>query len=485
VCTPDNSGSQGTLVPSYVAGSPYEREHYFWVYTDFYKWSLISQGGKLALLVNVFADASFTRRNEYIFRNKEAVRLATAIEYFIEKFMSVMHIRLETVDGAFDDVPVPPPTRSHLPAPHVGGGLHNVNADEWPDDDDAEAGAAAGQELDLLDLDSEPLPPVPQKHTQQQSAQQRVDAVLDIFGDDSPVHPYPTAASSTSASDPFADDPFGGSFGSGVSLGPSAAGGPKLAPPLTAAQLAQHGAWLQVAALNNGGPLYDDGTLQIATRVEIRGSQGRLTLYYRNHGAADVADMAVSVEDPAGLLRCQLAALPAAMTSGQQLEQQLLMECMKPAAPGPKLKLEYTDGLLGRRSAVLELPVFVATFNEPLPLVGADFSSRWDLLVAPGQEAVEVFSPAGPVVPESVLAALTQSLKFAHASGLPDESEYVLYGAASLRTGALAPSGEKISVGCLAKVEMNVQANALRVTFRTIHPVASQALMTTAKTLMS
>ena len=49
--------------------------------------SLLTQNGKLALLVNVFADASFTRRNEFVFRHKEAVRLATAIEYFIEKFM--------------------------------------------------------------------------------------------------------------------------------------------------------------------------------------------------------------------------------------------------------------------------------------------------------------------------------------------------------------------------------------------------------------
>ena len=481
VCTPDSSSSQGTLVPSYVAGSPYEREHYFWVYTDFYKWSLISQGGKLALLVNVFADPSFSRRNEYIFRNKEAVRLATAIEYFIEKFMSVMHIRLETVDGAFDDVPAPPVPKCLLPGTtHAGGGgLHNVNADEWPLDDEDAVAAGVVHELNLLDLDSEPLPQVP--HAQARSQPQaQAAAVLDIFADDSPVRP---AHSGAAPSDPFADDPFGESFGSSGSA--ASEGGPKTAPPLTATQLAQHGAWLQAAALNSGGPLYDDGTLQIATRVEIRGSQGRLTLFYRNHGSSEAADLVVSVDDPAGLLRCQLAALPAVIAPGQQLEQQLLMECMKPAAPGPRLQVEYTDRLLGRRVNALELPVFAATFNEPLPLVGADFSSRWELLVAPGQEAVEVFSPAAPVVPEAVLACLTQSLKFAHATGMPDESEYVLYGAASLRTGALAPGGEKISVGCLAKVEMNVQANALRVTFRTIHPVASQALMTTAKTLLT
>lgn len=67
---------------------------------------------------------------------------------------------------------------------------------------------------------------------------------------------------------------------------------------------------------------------------------------------------------------------------------------------------------------------------------------------------------------------------------MPDESEYVLYGASSLRTGSLTPAGEKISVGCLVKIEMNVQSNAIRVTTRTLHPQASVAVMATAKTLL-
>jgi hypothetical protein len=77
-----------------------------------------------------------------------------------------------------------------------------------------------------------------------------------------------------------------------------------------------------------------------------------------------------------------------------------------------------------------------------------------------------------------------QALKFGRVSGLPDESEFVLYGAASLRTGSLTPTGEKINVGCLVKLEMNVQSNAIRVTVRTLHPQASIAVMNTAKSLL-
>ena len=67
---------------------------------------------------------------------------------------------------------------------------------------------------------------------------------------------------------------------------------------------------------------------------------------------------------------------------------------------------------------------------------------------------------------------------------MPDESEFVRYGAASLRTGAVGPNGEKVSVGCLVKIEMNVQSNQVRVTARTLHKDATAAVFENAKSLL-
>lgn len=76
-------------------------------------------------------------------------------------------------------------------------------------------------------------------------------------------------------------------------------------------------------------------------------------------------------------------------------------------------------------------------------------------------------------------------MRFAHITGLPDSSENVVYGAASMRTGAInASNNEKISVGCLIKVEMNIPAKALRVTCRTVSPVASNCLMQAVKLML-
>ena len=521
VCTPHTNGSQNSsTLSSITGGSTTEREHFFWVYTDFYKWSLISQVGKLALLVNVFADSSFTLRNEYTFRNKEAIRLASAIEFFIEKFMSVMHIRLETTAGAFDDVVETVTVKKSKEAPSAGlhdGGDFDHSACE-------ESTFAQPEELDLLGLDfeEEVAPVAPARSSmgydnstnnnqysgynnttsaqqQQQQQQQQPSFVDDPFGDDpfsdnapknkssastagsNNVDPFadeifrgesvaPKSVAYSAVSDPFGDDPFGSSepaplsspknvpsasignnsYGAGdrsppVSYGQAFGGdpfgepepaeqsvmkaippaaydpfgeaaaaplpimlGPRVAPSLTPEQLEQHAAWIQGALIAGGGPLYDDGVLQIASKIEVRGSQGRITFYYRSQSALQLSEFEVSIKDTAGLIRCQLSALPSStLPSAGQTEQQLLVECMQPASPGPQLILTYVDQMLGKRSASIDLPIMVTTFNEPLALSGANFTARWDQLVTPGQEAQEVLSPPRPVIPLEIHRILT------------------------------------------------------------------------------
>lgn len=78
-----------------------------------------------------------------------------------------------------------------------------------------------------------------------------------------------------------------------------------------------------------------------------------------------------------------------------------------------------------------------------------------------------------------------QTLKFARIEGLPDSTEFVVYGAATLRTGTVnEATGDKVSIGCMVKIEMNVQANAMRVTLRCVQPAASQAILRTVKSLL-
>jgi hypothetical protein len=162
----------------------------------------------------------------------------------------------------------------------------------------------------------------------------------------------------------------------------------------------------------------------------------------------------------------------------------MMFECMKPSLTGPSLKISY-KGPSGLRDASIDLPILTSTFNEPLQLSAQDFSQRWEALSEPGKQVQEVLSPSRDIVPANVAAGMVSSLKFGRITGMPDESDFVIYGASLLRTGAPGPNGEKINVGCLVKIEMNVQAKKMRVTARTVHPAASAALFACAKTLLA
>lgn len=438
-----------------------ERQIMMWIYTDFYKWSLVSKNGKLALSINVFSDASFSRRDEYEFRHKEAVRLATAIEYYIEKFMSVMHVRLETMEGvALDDE-------------EAGKtGLHVVDTNEWRDDDEVVPDAPVA-ELDLLGLDS-PSPAATNS--------------ADPFGDN-PFGGTTTAKSVSSSNpsavaDPFGDDPFGSSDPFGMSEAPVVAG-PKLAPPLTAAQIVQHKKWYQNVTQMKSGPLYDDGVLQIALKVEVKASQARVTFMYRNQSPATLSAFDLSIEDGSGLIRFQFSPYSNEISSLASGQITLMVECMKPASPGPNIKISYVDSLMGKRDNTINLPISVTTFNEQLSLNATDFMAKWQQLSQPGLEGQQVFNVSYPINANSMKQALTTALQFGEVVGVTGGSDTVLFGAATLRTGASTPTGEKVSIGCLVKLEINLQANALRVTTRTLHPAATQALLATVKTLLA
>ncbi len=454
VCTPDPINANS------------EREHFFWVYTDFFKWSLLSQNGKIALLLNVFADSSFSRRHEFVFRTKEAVKLASAIEYFIEKFMSVMHIRLEIMDSEsnHDD--------------NKGVGMHERSVEDYQQD--------IVKEVDLLSIDDTPPPsrPAPSIPTQSSNAFGNSDP----FGSD----PFgsPAAAKTTTSSSAASSDPFGGSdpFGSDPFGSPAPAAPPaptiKTAPPLNPMQISQHQQWFVGALISNLGPFYDDGCLKMMIKCEVRGSQGRYQFQLINSGTTTINDLKIDLVDPSNFLRFEAAPLAPSLAAQANVVASFMVECMKPAFPGPQLKVSYTESNLGVRNNQVPVPILTSSFNEPLAFPANVFMEKWNQLSQPTMQVQEVVKCPRGVVPANITRAFIQGMKFGPISGIPDESETVVYGASTLRTGTVGPNNEKMSIGCLVKIEMNVQASAIRVTVRATHPAAASALVETAKSLL-
>lgn len=50
----------------------------------------------------------------------------------------------------------------------------------------------------------------------------------------------------------------------------------------------------------------------------------------------------------------------------------------------------------------------VTSFNEPLNIMGPDFTARWESLTAPGLQQQEIFNPQNRISPQNVMACLTQ-----------------------------------------------------------------------------
>jgi hypothetical protein len=431
-----------------------EKEFYFWVYTDFYKWSLVAPLGKPALMVNVFADASFSRRVEYTFRTKESSRLATAIEFYIEKFMSVMHIQLELHHDSREEIEAGMEglTTSKLHVIDTFGGHTNDNNNHVMGG--ADDGGYNDEEVDLLNMDSnnspmgrsgynhadavggggsksgnfnddpfaeDPFgeeqapPPVPKKNLPpiptNNSIIPKKNDLLDLLGDDlivpSAPAPGPPLGGGGFGDDPFGSDPFGSDpFGSDMGGGAAAVPQQRLAPPLTAAQLTQHRTWF-VSFLSTGqGPFYDDGSLQILAKIEIRGSQCRVTLAYNNVSPAAINDLTVNLDDAADGIRLKIDPLASSIPGLGKTTQIILIECLKPFN-GPKFTLQYNGTLQGKRDTTLDFPIIFTSFNEPVQMSGTDLPNRWQMLSQPGQEAVQIIRPPFPIVPSQIHGALT------------------------------------------------------------------------------
>ena len=70
------------------------RESMFVCYTDFFKWSVVSHHGKRGIQLSIYTSQYSDSRNrqQFLFRSREASAIASAIEFYIEKFVAIMHL---------------------------------------------------------------------------------------------------------------------------------------------------------------------------------------------------------------------------------------------------------------------------------------------------------------------------------------------------------------------------------------------------------
>ncbi|ETV96757.1 hypothetical protein H310_10065 [Aphanomyces invadans] len=232
-------------------------------------------------------------------------------------------------------------------------------------------------------------------------------------------------------------------------------------------------AWFNKIVATNQGVLFENDVIQIGVKQEFRGSQGRLGLFYGNKSSQPLTGLSLNVKNVPSL-RTQVEEVAKELAPKQQLKQQVMVECMQPFIQPVEAVFTYTSGSQ-QTSLDLKLPCVATSFLEPVKLGLDDFHKRWSALEGQGREQQDAFPAKWDVQAASKL--LVDVMKF----GLVDGADVSggLSMAATFRTGTSSPSGEKISVGILVKLES--QGNSYRVTVRAVHPDVSVAVKNNVK----
>ncbi|KAL7998096.1 putative adaptor protein complex AP-2, alpha subunit [Plasmopara halstedii] len=262
-------------------------------------------------------------------------------------------------------------------------------------------------------------------------------------------------------------DFFGGDLSNSKPVGLDAA----LAPQLTA--------WARHLMLNPQGVLLENDVVQIGAKHEYRGSQGRMNLFYGNKTSDTLNNLSVQLTT-GNSFRVQSNEVPSQLAGKQQAQQQIMIEAMAPFTEPPTMTLKFSRNGTNY-SYRMALPCQCTSFMDPVALSEEAFTQRWNSLEGHDREQNEVISAVSKVDMTQARGWLSTSLKFAVVDGLSTTG--TLLGASTFRTGAVSPNGDKISVGCLVRLEAG-DDNTYRIRVRAVHQDVSLATKNCLKMLL-
>jgi AP-2 complex subunit alpha len=231
------------------------------------------------------------------------------------------------------------------------------------------------------------------------------------------------------------------------------------------------------------GVLFENSLLQVGVKHEYSGSEGQVSIFFGNMGNGSLDHFRVKVDD------CEHLSMRMQGTEGlldtdesggctvavrTQAKLLIRVEVMAPFDDAPAMRLFFCtkEGL--KHEYALRLPVVATCFMEPVSLEPSAFMQKWKSLEGQERESQEIVKspPNAPPIDEEymrrVALVVTSGLKFGRCQGC-DPTPWTVSGAATFRTGSKDPSGNKINVGCLVRIEANPQAGAFRYDLLLIH----------------
>lgn len=221
----------------------------------------------------------------------------------------------------------------------------------------------------------------------------------------------------------------------------------------------------------NSGVVFENGIIQIGTKMEYRAHQSRIVLFFGNKTTSRLTDFSVEIGEMSGL---QIRKQDHANTLGAKSQTKVNVQvmCMKPFANSPSLTVKFKAGTQ-QHDYVLRLPVTTFKFMAASPLNTMDFEARWNKL--PVDRTVESSVSCDKSIDVTLWnRILSEKLNF---SIIPSASSSVISAAGVFVTGTMK-GGQAVKVGTLVRMQANATTSSFIVTVKAVHPDVARAVHT-------
>ncbi|XP_069597583.1 AP-2 complex subunit alpha-1 isoform X2 [Ranitomeya imitator] len=219
----------------------------------------------------------------------------------------------------------------------------------------------------------------------------------------------------------------------------------------------------------NNGVLFENQLLQIGVKSEFRQNLGRMYLFYGNKTSVQFQSFTPTVSYPGDLqsqLNIQTKPVDPMVEGGAQVQQVLNIECLTDFDDAPLINIKFRYGGT-LQNITLKLPITTNKFFQATEMPSQDFFQRWKQLSLPQQEAQKIFKANHPMDSEVTKAKLLGFGSALLENVDPNPDNYV--GAGIIQT-------KSVQVGCLLRLEPNIQAQMYRLTLRTSKESVSKHL---------
>uniref|UniRef100_A0A2K5CMG6 AP-2 complex subunit alpha n=1 Tax=Aotus nancymaae TaxID=37293 RepID=A0A2K5CMG6_AOTNA len=197
---------------------------------------------------------------------------------------------------------------------------------------------------------------------------------------------------------------------------------------------------------------------------------GRMFIFYGNKTSTQFLNftptLICSDDLQPHILGCITKPVDPTVEGGAQVQQVVNIECVSDFMEAPVLSIQFRYGGTFQNVSV-QLPITLNKFFQPTEMASQDFFQRWKQLSNPQQEVQNIFKAKHPMDTE-----VTKAKIIGFGSALleevdPNPANFV--GAGIIHT-------KTTQIGCLLRLEPNLQAQMYRLTLRTSKEAVSQRL---------